>query len=70
MFDEIPELSKPRAARKQAWLGIGVSAVWLLLGAAMMARHKEFGWLLFAIWAFVLFTWIKRLVVASRDKNL
>jgi len=70
MFDGIPEPSKQRASRKQAWLGIGVSVVWLLVGARSIARHREFGWFLVAVWAFVFLTWIGRLVVSLRDENL
>jgi len=67
MFDEIPRPSKARASRKQAWLWIGISIYWLLLGANYVARYRKFGWLLTTVYVLALLFWIRQLVACWQD---
>ena len=67
MFDEIPKPSKARTSRKQAWLWIGICVLWLAMGSRNIIRHRDFGWLVVAAWAFCLLVWSWRLVASYRD---
>jgi ATP/ADP translocase len=67
MFEEIPEPSKVRSLRKQAWLWIGSSIAWLLFGAGDIARHKALGWVIVVAWVIILLIWIRRLVASYGD---
>jgi hypothetical protein len=67
MFDEIPKPDRSRGSRKLAWLWIGLSALWLVIGARGIKRHDEFGWPLVVMYPIVLAIWIRRLVMSYRD---
>ncbi len=67
MFDEIPVPSKERASRKQAWFWIGLSVLWLAIGADKIARHRNFGGATVLAWTFCLLIWSWRLVASYRD---
>ena len=69
MFDEIPRLNKLRTSRKQAWLWIALSLVWLVIGVRGASRHDDFGWILIVLYPIILAIWIRRLVISYREDS-
>jgi len=50
-------------------LWILTSLVYAVLGIRMIVRHDDFGWLLLALWAFSLTTWLIIRALKQRAKT-